>query len=438
MSWQGPHDPPRNPGNPQPQGSWNEPPAPQWGAAPQQHTQQQPRWDQPAPGPESFETRSYQSPGQSPVQSPGQTPGHGQDQYGQDQYGQQQQYGQSYGQQPSYQPYGQPGQQQHYGGGYGAQAPTQQFGQDTWGQQAQPQWQQPGGQQQWGGPQPSFGAPSGNGGRSGGKGRSKGPLIGGIAGGLVLVLLAGGFFYVRSQKDDDKGKPAAAAAPATTAPAAAGGKGQDGGGSGAATETTSETTSEGTSEGTGDGAQATGAKFDVPLASDGDTDPADWPDACKMLTDAEVRSILPGVKKITKDGAKGEFLFGGGKTPHNVTCDYEVPLASDPYPDLPSKITVDLRGVGDADAVKERYERNLESNSKSAAKFPDQFADYGSRFGSDACFYDGSSLECRTGTFDFWVSGRTSSESGDYQAAQKKWREETLGQVVGVLSQKMR
>jgi hypothetical protein len=189
---------------------------------------------------------------------------------------------------------------------------------------------------------------------------------------------------------------------------------------------------------TGDGAQATGAKFDVPVASDGDTDPADWPDACKMLTDEEIRSILPGVKKITKDGAKGEFLFGGGKTPHNVTCDYEVPLASDPYPDLPSKITVDLRGVGDPDAVKDRYERNLESNSKSAAKYPDQFADYGSRFGSDACFYDGSSLECRTGKFEFWVGGRTPTDSGDDQAAQKKWREETLGQVVGVLSQKMR
>jgi hypothetical protein len=266
--------------------------------------------------------------------------------------------------------------------------------------------------QQWA-PGPGLGGPPP-------PGRRKGGLVALIAVGCVFLLLIGVAVVVAvvrlTDKDETPTAAGSAAPPSTAAQPPTGATGADSG----------EDTGAG-------GATGTGA-FDVPIGSDGSSDPKDWPDACKMLTDAEIKAIVPQAGKITRKGQHGSFL-GGGETPHYVECEHEVPLASDPYPDLPSRINVSIDGVADKAETKSRYELGLTSNRKTEEKFPDQFEDYGDRFGADGCYFAHSGLTCYKGTFLFGVRGRDASDD-DFN--QVRWREKQLAAVVRTLSAKMR
>jgi hypothetical protein len=95
-------------------------------------------------------------------------------------------------------------------------------------------------------------------------------LIGVLAGVVVLTLVVGGVVLVATRGGDKPPAPAAAGtAPATTgaSPAA-----------------------------------PSGARFDVPIGPDGNGDPKDWPDACELLTDAELRALVPQAGTITRKG----------------------------------------------------------------------------------------------------------------------------------------
>jgi hypothetical protein len=172
----------------------------------------------------------------------------------------------------------------------------------------------------------------------------------------------------------------------------------------------------------------------VPVNSRGISDPADWPDACEMLTEAELKQLVPGATRIERDGQRGEFMFSGDKTPNNVTCTYEMSKPGQASYDS-TEIEISLRGVAGEDQVKESYEDSLASARKTGKKYPDQFDDYGDRFGAE-CFYNSSSLQCRDGKWDFWLYGRAPIE-GDYNDSQRKFREGTLGEVARILSAKM-
>ncbi len=180
------------------------------------------------------------------------------------------------------------------------------------------------------------------------------------------------------------------------------------------------------------------ASFDVPLGPDGQSDPEDWPDACTMLTDAEIKAIVPGVTRIGRKGQHGGFL-GGGETPHYVECSHEISRPTDAY-DLPSKIIVILRDVAAPNAIKKQYEQHRQSQERISEKYPDQYRNYGPQFGADDCYSSGSSLECHTGKFLFQVAGNpaTQENEDDPRHAREEWQEETLTAVARTLSAKMR
>ena len=177
-------------------------------------------------------------------------------------------------------------------------------------------------------------------------------------------------------------------------------------------------------------------KFPVRIGADGTEDPKLWPDACKMLTDREIKEIVPKVTKVSRVGQHAEFL-SGGETPNYSSCDYKLPRPSDPYgPDQPSAITVDLQGVAAPRLIERRYMQAKAQQKETAKKYPDQYKDYGKSLGGADCFWDGNEIQCVKGHFSFWVLGQQVT-GGNSLKADKQWRSEVLTKVVKTLASKM-
>ena len=179
-----------------------------------------------------------------------------------------------------------------------------------------------------------------------------------------------------------------------------------------------------------------GGKFPVEIRADGTESPKLWPDACKMLSDKEIKKIVPKVKKISRVGQHAEFL-SGGETPKYSSCDYKLPRPSDPYgPDQPSTVTVDLQGVAAPRLIEQRYMQAKAQQKKTAKKYPDQYKDYGKSLGGADCFWDGNEIQCIKGHFSFWILGQQVTD-GNGLKADKQWRSEVLTKVIKTLASKM-
>lgn len=88
-----------------------------------------------------------------------------------------------------------------------------------------------------------------------------------------------------------------------------------------------------------------GAKF----RASGDT--KTWPDACTMLSDAEIQNAVPGAA-IT-----GPRQGQRGKLPKNYTCSAQIKLPNLENPSSLGKLTMTIEALGDAGPVKDEYEK---------------------------------------------------------------------------------
>src|SRR5436190_22200416 len=61
----------------------------------------------------------------------------------------------------------------------------------------------------------------------------------------------------------------------------------------------------------------------VPIGSNGNSQPSTWPDACKLLSLAELKALVPGTTSFKTQGQHGQFLTGG-ETPHFTLCTYDL------------------------------------------------------------------------------------------------------------------
>jgi len=148
----------------------------------------------------------------------------------------------------------------------------------------------------------------------------------------------------------------------------------------------------------------------------GITDSGTWPDACALLSDADIKTLLPKGGKPHRQGQHGSFL-GGGETRHFASCKYQVLQPGDSSV-VPSYFDIDIDVVGDPAAVKQRWEESFAQQKKAAATYPDQFWDYsGGQLGGAQCFYDGNAIRCAKGHYSFTVLGGSGKNSGGGNAA---------------------
>jgi hypothetical protein len=95
--------------------------------------------------------------------------------------------------------------------------------------------------------------------------------------------------------------------------------------------------------------------------------------------------------------------------------------------------------VAAPELVQDDHERRKARAAKVEAKYPEQYEDYGARFGADDCYFYGTdTLYCRDGKFSFEVRGdRPNSYGPNVHRLQREWREQVLEEVIRTLAAKM-
>lgn len=175
------------------------------------------------------------------------------------------------------------------------------------------------------------------------------------------------------------------------------------------------------------------------IAAEGLADSGTWPDACEMLSDADLTTLLPESGEATREGQRGNFL-GGGETENFSTCKYDVPQPDD-IDGVSSWVQIDLNAVADPDAVEQLWQDSYDRQKKTSAQYPDQFQDYSDgQLGGAKCFYNGNSFECAKGHFSFSVLGQYTGqgESGsDPYALKTGYLQQVVANVVKTVALRM-
>lgn len=181
---------------------------------------------------------------------------------------------------------------------------------------------------------------------------------------------------------------------------------------------------------------APGRPFAVTLQPDGLADPAAWPDACAMLTAAQLRAIVPAAASVSTQGQPGR-LADGQETPHAASCTYRLRWTQDADRE-PGTVTIDLRNIASADPLASVFGDRRTAAATVAKDHPALYADYGDKLGGASCFFDGTALECVDGSFSFWVGGTDPRPAPPSASARADaWRNRVLAKVVALLAEKM-
>ncbi|HEY2429520.1 MAG TPA: hypothetical protein VGI06_11355 [Acidimicrobiales bacterium] len=174
--------------------------------------------------------------------------------------------------------------------------------------------------------------------------------------------------------------------------------------------------------------------------------PDRWPDACALLTDADLRVLVPDETAVTRRGQPGEEATGG-ETPQPTSCRFDLARPTTPPGYPPDDVSVDVRAVGDHAVLAARFS----GDERTAATLPPAptgaaapsgnaapFRDYGVSLGADGSFWDGTEIESLVGDYLFWVAGSQSRPDHDPAADAQAWRDGVLTRAVSLLASKLR
>ncbi|MGI5336379.1 hypothetical protein ACQEVS_02710 [Streptomyces sp. CA-181903] len=177
---------------------------------------------------------------------------------------------------------------------------------------------------------------------------------------------------------------------------------------------------------------------------------AQWPHGCEVLSDAEIKAIVPqagGIKRqpvqvtvinfnplVESDpGTTGEVPEGG--------CKLSFGLPDKHHDDSNSNITLTFTAVADPALVAKNYAEDLAKARKEATQYHKAFEDLGTSLGPQGCYAADlarGTLTCHQGPYEFEVSGTsTAGGVGKYPQADRNWSDKVLRQVVRTLSARM-
>lgn len=147
-----------------------------------------------------------------------------------------------------------------------------------------------------------------------------------------------------------------------------------------------------------------------PIGAQGVADSGTWPDACRLLSDRDIKTLLPRTGKPTRKGRHGAFL-GGGETKHFASCEYGMPQPGDST-STPTYVQINLNSVADPAAVNTEWTQGYVQQQATSSKYPEQFMDYSSgRLGGARCYYDGNAMRCAKGHFSFTIFGDDTNQN---------------------------
>ncbi|MEU8512885.1 hypothetical protein AB0C76_15025 [Kitasatospora sp. NPDC048722] len=177
---------------------------------------------------------------------------------------------------------------------------------------------------------------------------------------------------------------------------------------------------------------------------------AQWPHACEVLSDAEIKAILPqadGIKrqpvKVTvinfnplsgaDQGTTGDVPEGG--------CKFSFGLPDKSESAGNSSIKLTFTAVADPALVAKSYADDLAHARDDATKYHKEFEDLGTSLGPQGCYAGDlarGNLTCHQGPYEFEVSGTsTAGGVGEYPKADRNWSDKVLRQVARTLGARM-
>lgn len=143
-----------------------------------------------------------------------------------------------------------------------------------------------------------------------------------------------------------------------------------------------------------------------------------WPDACSLLSDGEIRALLPQATRITrkpeKNSASSSFLKGPREKDRTAvaprgSCEYGFRLANATEPIDDNNIYVRIMGIGGPRLVRRAYDQWLATMREGSSQ-KNSIQRLGSSAGPEECFLfrNGTSeLTCRQGPLLYATGGLT-------------------------------
>lgn len=199
-------------------------------------------------------------------------------------------------------------------------------------------------------------------------------------------------------------------------------------------------------------AQPSGPKLAAQPAQNGSLPLAQWPNACEVLSDTEIRAILPQATDFQRDPVKVTIINFNplSEAPADTTgdvpaggCEFKFGLPSEYESEHNSSVKVTFTAIADPALVRQNYAEDLKDARERAAKgtYKKEFRDLGSSLGTEGCFLpdvsDGPT--CHQGAYQFEVSGLSTADGvGEYPQSERNWSEKVLTQVVRTLGPRMR
>ncbi|WP_330328719.1 hypothetical protein OHS33_02480 [Streptomyces sp. NBC_00536] len=176
---------------------------------------------------------------------------------------------------------------------------------------------------------------------------------------------------------------------------------------------------------------------------------AQWPNACEVLGDEEVRAILPQAKDFQREpvkvtvlnfnpmaksdpGTTGDVPAGGCKTEFSLPAKYKGKHNS--------YIRIVFKAVADPALVDAAYTEDRDDEAKRAAGDTKKFRDLGNSLGAAGCYTKSltTTMICHQGPYQFEVGGMSTADGvGKYPDSDENWRAKVLTEVVRTLSARM-
>ncbi|MER6301596.1 hypothetical protein ABT247_18815 [Kitasatospora sp. NPDC001539] len=177
---------------------------------------------------------------------------------------------------------------------------------------------------------------------------------------------------------------------------------------------------------------------------------AQWPHGCEVLSDAEIKAILPQADAIKRQPVKVTIINFNPLTEADPGTTGDVPDAGCKFSfGLPDKsdstsnssIKLTFTAVADPKLVAKNYADDLAHGRDDATKYHKEFEDLGTSLGPQGCYAEdlaSGNLTCHQGPYEFEVSGSsTAGGVGEYPKADRNWSDKVLRQVVRTLSARM-
>ncbi|MFI1384907.1 hypothetical protein [Embleya sp. NPDC020886] len=134
-------------------------------------------------------------------------------------------------------------------------------------------------------------------------------------------------------------------------------------------------------------------------------DPKSWPKACDLLTDEEIKQVIPEATIRERKSFMGRYSNIFGKNVNDNECDVLLDLPNLQSSDYPAKINVTTYGYKPLADEKASFDKEKTRTETAAKAYPDQYDDIpAAKLGVDGSFRDNRTVQISKNGFRVWVT----------------------------------